>query len=561
MSFGDSGCSGSLVHNSSHLNALGDTSLKKHVLITLLSFFALVSFGRASKAPKLIVLISIDQMRADHLVRYAKEYSAGFKRLTTEGVWYSNADLGYANTSTAPGHATMATGVYPWKSGIVGNNFIDRKANRRVYSVEDSTAMPVEGEGGKRSPNNLLTTAVGDWLKAASTRSRVISISYKDRPAVLMGGKKADYAFWYDRTNGHMLTSSYYTNTLPEWAKGFNAGNWVERNLPAVWTKLKADSVYERYGPDAIEGEYLWDGSTSFPHAFTPAKKFGQAFDSPYGNTMLLDFAREALRGEELGKRGVTDLLCVSLSSTDIIGSMFGPSSHEMIDNLVRLDLAIGTFLTELASAYGRDNLLVLLVGDHGVMPLPEYVTTVEHKFARRFDNKKEVQQKLRQLDSLLRIELKISETVVKEGFINYPLMKEAGIDPRVIERRVRDVLVSVNGVADVYFCTELLDPKTPQRPFLEAYRHSLYPGRVPDFFIRDCENCLNTDAKTGTSHGSPYSYDARVPIVFWGAHHAAKKVDRPVHTVDIAPTLAKILNIQAPLGLDGVVLEEFGNK
>jgi len=550
-----------LTHNSSHLNIPGDTSLKKHVLLTLLSLFTLVSFGRASEAPKLIVFISIDQMRADHLERYAKEYSAGFKRLTTEGVWYSNADLGYANTSTAPGHATMATGVYPWKSGIVGNSYSDRIANRRVYSVEDTTAMPVDGEGGKRSPRNLLALTIGDWLKGGSSLSRVVSMSYKDRAAILMGGHKADGAYWYERTKGRMMTSTYYAAALPGWARSFNEGKWIEKNVPDSWIRLKPAAVYEQYGPDALEGEGLWDGKTTFPHVFNTEKKAAQVFDSPYGNLMLLDFALRAIEGEKLGQRGATDLLCISLSTTDNIGSTFGPNSQEMVDNLIRLDLALGEFFNDLVARLGKQNILVVLAGDHGVMPLPEYMTTIEHRSARRFDNRKEVQQKLRQLDSLVRIEMNVSETVVREGFVNYPLLKKVGLEPRALERRVRELLLGVDGVADVTFTSELLDPKTAQRPYLDAYRHSLMKDRSPDFFISDCENCLNTEAKTGTSHGSPYSYDTRVPIVFWGEKYGAKKVDRPVHTVDIAPTLAKILNIQAPMGLDGVVLEEFENK
>lgn len=500
-------------------------------------------------------------MRADHLERYSKEYSGGFKRLVSEGIWFSNASLGYANTSTAPGHASMATGCYPSKSGIVGNNYIDRKTNRRVYSVEDSSMAAVEGEGGARSPKNLLTTAIGDWLKAASPQSKVVSISYKDRPAVLMGGKKPNYAFWYDRANGHMVTSSYYANTLPEWARTFNASNWIERNLPPAWMKLKADSVYERYGPDSLQGESLWSGSTSFPHPFRTDRKAGQAFDSPYGNTMLLDFAREALRGEELGKRGVTDLLCISLSSTDNIGSSFGPNSHEMIDNLLRLDLALDSFMSELISAYGRDRLLIVLAGDHGVLPLPEYLTTVEHRFARRFNNGKEIQQNLTRLDSLLRLELKVTEPIVREGFINYAVLRKLDKDPRRVESQVRELLMNVDGVVDVYFGTELLDPKTLQRPYLEAYRRSFLPSRSPDFYIRNCEYCLVTDAKVGTSHGAPYPYDAHVPIIFWGAQYGNRKVDRPVHTVDIAPTLAKILKIKTPKDLDGAVLEEVGQR
>jgi predicted AlkP superfamily pyrophosphatase or phosphodiesterase len=535
--------------------------MKKWCIPAFLFSLFCVSISYACESPRLIVIIVIDQMRADHLERYSREYTSGFKRLLSEGIFYSNADLGYAMTATAPGHATLSTGVYPWKSGIVGNSYVERETNRRVYSVEDSTVLTVDGEGGKMSPRNLKVTAFADWLKVASPQSKVVSISYKDRPAVLMGGKKSDFAFWYDRATGHMVTSSYYTKSLPEWVKVFNAGNWIQKNIPPVWAKLKPDSIYERYGPDNLEGESPWSGSTGFPHPFNPDKKPSQAFNSPFGNSMLLDFAREALRCEKLGGRDVTDLLCISLSTTDLIGSLFGPNSHEMIDNLLRLDLALDSFLGDLASACGRDRLLVVMTGDHGVLPLPEYLTAVEHRFARRVDNRKEIRQKLAQLDSLLRLELKVTEPVINEGFLNYVAAKNAGYDSKKLEQRMREVLMSVDGVADVVFRTELIDPKTPQRPYLEAYRHSYYASRSPDFYIRNCEYCLVTASRVGTSHGSPYAYDTRVPIVFWGPRYDARKVDRVVHTVDIAPTLAKMLHLAPPSDLDGKVLKELDQR
>jgi predicted AlkP superfamily pyrophosphatase or phosphodiesterase len=514
----------------------------------------------ATEKPKLIVFISIDQMRAGHLDRYAREFSSGFQRLMTKGVWYTHAELGYANTSTAPGHATMSTGVYPWKSGIVGNNYHDRKANRRVYSVEDSTVLPLGSEGGRRSPRNLLAATIGDMLKSSSAYSRVISISYKDRAAILMGGLKADLALWYDRLHAGMMSSTYYGAALPEWARSFDGKKWIETNVPDSWIRLKPPAVYDRYGPDAVEGEGLWDGKTSFPHDFTKGKKFVQLFDSPYGNLLLLDVARRAIDGEQLGRRGVTDLLCISLSPTDNIGSTFGPDSHEMVDNLLRLDLALGAFFDDLAEAAGKENVLIVLTGDHGVMPLPEYLANIEHSPARRIDNKKDVQLKLKALDSLTRIEMNASEQVVREGFINYHLLKKAGVEPQVFERRVREALLGVDGVADVYFARELLDPTTAPRPYLDAYRHSLMKERAPDFAIRDCENCLNTAAKTGTEHGSPYAYDARVPIVFLGPNLKPMKVERLVHTVDIVPTLVKLLTLPAFPGLDGVALNEVLN-
>jgi predicted AlkP superfamily pyrophosphatase or phosphodiesterase len=526
--------------------------------IFLLIFVLIVgSSALASEAPRLVVVIVVDQMRADHLDRYSKQYTSGFKRLLSEGMFYSNAHLGYAVTATAPGHASLSTGVYPWKSGIVGNSFVDRTTNRKVYSVEDSTVLLVDGEGGRMSPRNLKVTALGDWLKAASPRSKVISISYKDRPAVLMGGRKPTYAFWYNRATGHMVTSSYYVDTLPTWAKEFNSGNWVEKNLSASWTKLKPDFIYEQYGPDDLEGETPWSGKTGFPHPFSPEKKAGEAFNSPFGNSMLLDFAREALRNENLGNREVTDLLCISLSSTDLLGSLFGPNSHEMIDNLLRLDIDLDLFLADLTLACGRNRLLVILTGDHGVMQLPEYLTSVEHRSARRIDNGKEIKQKLGQLDSLYRIRLSVVEPIVEDGFINFALVKKAGGNLHDLEKRIRQVLMGVDGVADVVFRTEILDSGTPDRPFLEAYRHSFFSSRSPDFYVRHSKYCLVTESKVGTSHGSPYEYDTHVPIIFWGPRFALRKVERPVHTVDLAPTLAKMLNLNIPNNLDGAVLKE----
>jgi predicted AlkP superfamily pyrophosphatase or phosphodiesterase len=513
--------------------------------------------SRATEQPRLVVFISIDQFRADHLERYAREYSAGFKTLTSEGIWFTQAFLNYAISSTGPGHATLSTGVYPWKSGIVSNNWRDRTTKQKMYCVEDSTALPVDGEGGGRSPRNLLTTAVGDWLQSASPTSRVVSISYKDRAAILMGGKKPSNAFWYDRATGHMVTSSYYTRTLPTWVKAFNDADWIGHNTPASWTKLKDESVYAAYGPDNFPGEAISRGTSAFPHPINPEKRTSQVFDTPFGNTMLLDFARAAIRGEQLGKRGVPDLLCISLSTTDNIGGNFGPNSHEMIDNLIRLDGNFSSFLGELVSTVGREHLLVVLSGDHGVMPLPEYLTAVAHQPARRLDNRQEIDRALKGLDSTMRHELKTDTKLIGSGTLNYPAAVAAGISVFTFETRIREALKNVDGVGDVYFRRELLDSTTPPRPYLEAYRHSNFPDRAPDYVLRDCEYCLATTDSTGTSHGSPYAYDTCVPIVMWGLTLSPLKVDRAVHTVDIAATLAKALGIQSPTNLDGVPLEE----
>jgi len=534
--------------------------IRKTVMLLIAVAAALLlftSFALSADRPRLIVFLSIDQMRADHLQRYAAEYTGGFKRLLTEGVVYLNADLNYANTSTGPGHATLSTGVYPWKSGIVGNNYIDRRNGRRTYCVEDSSTAKVDGGGGARSPHNLLATTIGDWLKASSPQSKVVSLSYKDRAAILMGGHNANYAFWYDQTVGRMVTSSYYTTTLPDWVKAFNASGWIEKNLPDSWTRLKEESVYSKYGPDVLEGEEPWGGSTGFPHPFQQKKILSQLFASPWGNTYLLDFAQEALRGENLGGRGVTDLLCISLSTTDNVGSDFGPNSHEMIDNLLRLDQDLGAFLAELEKAFGKGGVLFALGGDHGVMQLPEYLTTVEHTNARRIDSRVVAEGGMRALDSLMRIEYGVKEWIVKGSLINYPLIAQIGLKSKTIEDRIRGLLTKIDGNVEVVFRSDVIDKKTPKRPYLEAFRRSFMSDRSPDFFVRACENCLITEAKTGTSHGSPYLYDRTVPIAFWGTKSAPKKIDRLVHTVDIAATIGTKLGLRMPKNLDGIPLKE----
>jgi predicted AlkP superfamily pyrophosphatase or phosphodiesterase len=328
------------------------------VLIALL-LMTLPVCGNASDRPQLIVIISIDQMRADHLTRYASLYEHGFKRLMTEGVFFKNADLNYAGTSTGSGHATLGTGVYPWKNGIISNNYVERLTGKKVYCVSDSTAEPVGGVGGKMSPRNLLVPAFGDWLKGSSSASKVVSMSYKDRAAILMAGKHPNAVYWFDRNAGRMATSSYYMNSLPSWAKEFSTTEWIAKNFPTQWTKLLPESAYERFGPDDMPGESLWQGKRTFPHAIEAGKNVAQLFNTPWGNDYLLDFAAAAISGEQLGKRGTVDLLCVSLSTTDNIGSAFGPNSHEMIDNLVRIDKALGIFLTNLDTLFGRGGVML----------------------------------------------------------------------------------------------------------------------------------------------------------------------------------------------------------
>jgi len=526
-------------------------------LVVGLILFTVVSLGAAQR-PKLVIYITIDQMKAEYLDRFRNEFIGGFKRLATEGTVFTNADLNYAPSETGPGHATLGTGTYPRKSGILANRWLDPKTRKDVYSVEDSTAEKIDGEGGGMSPKNLLVTALGDWLKRASPDSKVIGASIKDRPPILTGGQHPDFAFWYDRRSGHMVTSGYYTRSIPEWVKSFNTKNWIQQNVPEAWTKLFPESVYTQFGPDELAGEMKWGGSTAFPHRFQANSKKDQFLTSPYGDMMILDFAREAVRSEKLGQRGVVDLLLISLSCTDYIGSAFGPNSHEMMDQIIRLDRSVGSFISDMEKVVGRGNLLVVLSADHAVQPLPEFRTTLEHKFGRRILLQRDINPKVEELDQTMQREFNTTERIIQlNAFLNYAAAASANVDSVALEHRVKEGLLKIDGIADVYFRRELMNGKNPDRPYLGKYQRGYFPPRGKDFLIRPCEYWLITSSATGTSHGSPYRYDTHVPMVFWGKGIKSGKVSREVNTVDIAPTIAQYLGLSYPATVDGKPLRE----
>ncbi len=533
-------------------------NMKRMIVVVVgLVLFTAVSLESAQR-PKLVLYISIDQMKAEYLDRFRRELTGGLKRLTTEGTVFTNADLNYAPSETGPGHATLGTGSYPSKSGILSNEWVDPKTRKEVYCVEDSTAEEAEAEGGGVSPKHLLVTALGDWLRQASPDSKVIAVSIKDRAAILMGGQRPNFVFWYSRKSGHMVTSDYYTRNVPEWVKSFNGRDWIQQNVPEAWTRLRPEAVYARYGPDELEGEMKWGGSTAFPHRFEADKKREQIVRSPYGDMMTLDFAREAVRSEKLGQRGVTDLLLISLSCTDHVGHAFGPNSQEMADQMIRLDRSLGSFIADMEKGLGKGKILVALSADHATLPLPEYMTTIERRFGRRIHPQKEINPKIEELDRTLQREFGTTEHIIQsDAFLNYAAAASANFDSVALEHRVREGLLKIDGIADVYFRRELMNGKNPDRPYLGKYRRGYFPPRGKDFLIRPCEYCLITSSATGTSHGSPYRYDTHVPMVFWGKGIKSGKVSREVHTVDIAPTIAKYLGLPFSASVDGKPLRE----
>lgn len=522
--------------------------------------FVLCSFFAAAKspAPKLILFVSIDQMRADYFDRYGSYFTGGFGRMYKQGIMFTNADLNFSASETGPGHATLGTGSFPWKSGIVGNEWIDRSTMKEVYCVSDSTAQKVDGSGGGVSPKNLIVTGLGDWLKENSPDSKIITASTKDRAAILMGGKKANYAFWYSASVGGMVTSDYYTKSLPDWVKKFNASNWSEKNVPAMWTKSLPDSEYEKIGPDSFDAEGKWKMKSSFPHEFTNGKKAEQINGSPYGDELLVDFAMEAVKHERLGQRKSTDLLCVSLSNCDYVGHAQGPDSHEMFDLLVKIDRSLGELFTFLDATVGKENYIIALSADHAVCPLPEFNAGFRNIPAKRYIYVDDIKPKIDSLSSLLKKELKTDDNVItRNAFINYAAGAKAGLDSVQLEARIKEGLMSIDAYVDIYFSRELVNRSPSDKPYIEKYRNTFYPPRGRDYYYRIRENCIISSRTTGATHGSPYAYDTHVPMLFWWNGIKPAKYSREVTTADIAPTIAKFAGFPFPHEIDGRPLFE----
>ncbi len=529
--------------------------MKKFIFIVFL--VTLCAFGKVP-TPKLIVFISIDQMRGDYFEQYSKYFTGGFNRLYSKGIVYSSADLNYAASETGPGHATLGTGCFPWKNGILSNEWIERSTLKEMYCVSDSTANPVDSVGGGVSPRNLVVTAIGDWLKKQSPNSKVITASFKDRAAILMGGKNPDYAFWYNKSVGGMVTSDYYTKTLPYWVKEFNAMQWSEKNVPVKWEKSLPESAYSIVGPDEFAAEAPRKKSTVFPYSFAPGKKADELGGSPYGDKIIIDFAKEAVKNEKLGLRNVTDLLCISLSNCDYVGHAQGPDSHEMLDLLIKVDRYLGELFSYLDKNVGTDNYIVALSADHAVCPLPEFNTEFRNIFAKRYIYADDIKPLLTEFNSRLMKELHSSEDIlIKNAFINYNAGAQAGLDSLQLEEKVKIGLLSINAYVEIYFRRELLTREKSDKLFIEKYRNSYYSPRGKDYLYRIRENCIISSRTYGTTHGSPYSYDTHVPLIFWWNGVVSSKISREVHSADAAPTLAKFARISIPNNLDGVPLKE----
>jgi predicted AlkP superfamily pyrophosphatase or phosphodiesterase len=500
--------------------------------------------------PRLTIFVVVDQLPADYLVRFAPYLKGGLGRLLAESVVYRNAVHRHAMTKTAPGHATLATGMDPARHGIIDNWWLDRASGEEVEGVDDD-------ELGI-SPNRLLTTSLPDWLAATYPQARIFTVGGKDRGAVFLGGKKAQGAFWYDDDTGRFRSSAYYRLRQPAWLEGGDGYSKALELFGTSWEPLP--ETLEAAAALSLETPDRGIFPNDFPHSLgsaTPAPResfFGDLFDSPFVDQLTLGFALEVIEQEGLGKDSVPDYLGVSLAALDTVGHDYGPESVEVLDTLLRLDRQLGFFLDRVDQLVGLDQVLISLSSDHGIAPVPEIHHAATGQGMRFGASETRC---IQQLYGRLGERFGAEPWFRTAFFLDRALLAERGVDPKEVEDFSREVLEACPQVQRVWTRHDLLgelpenaSPET--RLEILPYRRSFHPERSPDLFLQLTPYTL-TLRGTGTTHGSPYDYDQRVPWLLRLPDLSLRgQVLEPVATVDVAPTVAALMGLKPPPDLDG---------
>jgi len=543
----------------------------KKLLFMALAGLMLATPIHAAK-PDLVLLITVDQLRGDMPWRLRDRFEAGgFRYLMEYGTSYSNAHYQHAATMTAPGHATLATGGNVPQHGLVSNDWFDSKQHKPVYCLQDDAA-PLIGESSRRkiqkaswgrSPRNLLASTFSDELVLASGgRSRVFSVSFKDRGAIIMGGRLGK-AWWYSKRTGEFISSNYYYDELPQWASNWNSDRHADRYLGTRWELLHGQDSYVFGDQDDrwYEKSPLNLGRT-FPHqlAANASPDFYSSLRlTPAGDELTLAFVEQLINSEKPGQQGVTDVLAISFSVTDYIGHAFGPGSLEAEDNLLHLDRTLARLFQLIDQKIGLDKTLIVLSSDHGISPIPEYMAAQGFNASRNQTN-----EFMKQVNSALKKQFDINRDLAvafyKPGiFLDQGAIEALELDLAKVERAAATEMMNVPGITLALARSDLLSGKIPATATAKSVASAVHPFRsgnvivVPDPFWYLSE----TPDGNAATHGSPYSYDTHVPIMIAGPGIQQRIINRPVAPRDVAPTLSSYFGILPPSGSVGTPLAE----
>lgn len=530
--------------------------MKKTILLFVLFSGVFQVLGQAPKQPKIVVGVVIDQMCYDYLYRFQHLYTTGgFNRLMSKGANCRNVQYNYVPTYTAPGHASIYTGTTPSNHGIIGNDWYIRETKQTVTSVSNPKFAAVGGSATSAgaAPLNLRTYTITDQLKMASPKSKVISVSIKDRSAILPGGHLSDGTYWFDYNTGDFITSTFYKQQLPDWVQRFNAKFDPAKDL-RTWKLLLPESTYQLADQSNYEVVLTGKTSATFPYDFQDMISKGAVANnlftiSPQANEILTEFAIAALEQESMGQDQFTDFLCISYSTPDIAGHAFGPYSREMEDMYARLDRELQKLFSSLETRYGKDGFVLFLTADHAVVPVPQML--IEKKMPGGYFFMESHLQVLRD-DFIMKYNADLLEYEVNQNiYLNLARIDSLKLDVQEVAEFAANELRKWPEVKTVLTRQELLSGST-KTDFWGEMLHNGYDihrsGELifllqPGYLAKEHDE---PKAHLGTSHGSAFNYDTHVPLLWYGKGiEPGLQIYDPIQITDIAPTLIHILNLQ----------------
>jgi len=533
--------------------------------------------------PRLILQITVDQLRGDLITRYYDRFGdGGFRYLMDQGLVYTDAHHRHANTETIVGHATLATGADPSIHGMVANVWLDRSTGELTYNIEDPRYPILSKDAGVdkkteidhtqktarsdgRSPSRILVSTFSDELTLfQGGQSKVFGVSIKDRGAVSMAGHTGK-AFWFSKKLSEFITSRFYYDNYPDWVKEWNEQKPGSEYAGESWQLMHDQSTYMFGESDDRPYETKLPGfGRTFPHAYgKPGDKYFTTLltVSPAGDEMTLDFAKSLVQHEDIGKDEKTDYLSISFSSTDYVGHMFGASSLEMEDNILRLDRILAELFEFVDSGIGLDNTLIVFSADHGGPEAPGYLSELgfeaDYIDTSTFDKAGAIKA--------LKQRFGIGEELITTYFhpylyLNREAIAEQGLDQEEVELAVAAEINRFKGVALAYPSTALSKGNIADTPLSRSVLSNYNPNRSGDIYLVFEPNRFIADfggLVVAAAHGSPWRYDTYVPIIFAGMDIPAHKVHRRVYTTAIAPTLSLYIGAKPPTGsMDEALIE-----
>ncbi len=519
------------------------------------------------EVPKLIVCMVVDQMRYDFIYRYWDKFGEdGIRKLAGSGTFCKNASYNYLINETAVGHSTIATGALPAHHGIISNKWYNNLRDEIVYCVEDEKVNTVGGSfgSGRFSPHLLLASTIGDEIHLASNmRSKVIGLALDNSAAILSAGHSADYAFWYDDETGNWVSSSYYTDSLPGWAREFNEKKLAESYLTRTWEPLLNRGQYTESGSDTSAFELGLNGRSVFPYDLdklsTPKRNkrdYSILKYTPFGNVLTRDFATSIIMNEELGQDAYTDYLAIGFSANEYIGKYFGSNSVEVQDAMLRLDREIAHFLNFIEQYVGIQNTLVILTSDHGLAYSPAYL-----KASKIPSGDFNPYSSLSLLGSYLNAIYGKGDWIRyyygQQIYLNHELIETSGISYQEIQERAAQFLIQFEGVSNAVTSYTL-----QTSDFSEGIFHKMQNGyhqkRSGDLIINLAPGWI--EKINGESYHSSYLGDNHVPLLWYGWKIKRANIIRPVKMIDIAPTISYFLNIARPNVSTGDIILELVN-